>query len=680
MRNAGQLPRPATIIDNQLSVNKPSLRTWACVVSLFALNSILCHELFTVEYTQHMGSIEGAYISISRYALENPGGLRWFPLWYGGISYQNSYPPLLHLLVAVFAGTTGLSVALAYHAVTALMYCLGPVTLFWMGYRLSGSRATSFAASLLYSLFSPSVVLMPSVLEDLGTSLGPRRLQALVYWGEGPHVMAMTLLPVAIVALVAALKKPSPVRVYIAALALASVVLTNWLGGLALAAAVVAYLLSRYAGSLRMWAIAAGIGVLSYALASPWIPPSTLLTIRRNAQEVVGKYPVAWSQIVYLLVALAVLALTGFLLVKARARPVIQFSAFFFLLMASQALSGEWLGIYIFPQPERYHLEMEMAICLVAAFACEKIVGSNRGLRLAVLLVGLGLVAGQCHNYRDYAADLIQPADIESTVEYQVAGWLDKNLPGGRVFVPGSESFWLNAFADNPQLGGGFDQGISNPAIPMVTHGLLANENAGELGLTWLRAYGVDAIAVGGASSREFFKPYNDAEKFDGVLEEAWRGGDDVIYRVPRRSTSLAHVIEPADWVATEPENALDIEQVTAFVNALENPGLPAAKFSWKSRHEAEIAAELGRRQFIAVQVSYDPGWRAWINGEPRRILRDELGLMVIDARCEGACTVRLIYDGGAEMWLAKAASIGSVLGGFLWLWVDRRSRSASAT
>ena len=43
--------------------------------------------------------------------------------------------------------------------------------------------------------------------------------------------------------------------------------------------------------------------------------------------------------------------------------------------------------------------------------------------------------------------------------------------------------------------------------------------------------------------------------------------------------------------------------------------------------------AELGRRQFIAVQVSYDPGWRAWINGEPRRILRDGLGLMVIDAR-----------------------------------------------
>ena len=648
-------------------------------MSLFALNAILCHELFTIEYTQHMGSIEGAYISISRYAMENPGDLTWFPLWYGGIPYQNSYPPLLHLLVAAFAGVAGVSAALAYHAVTAVMYCLGPVTLFWMSYRLSGARAASFVASLLYSLFSPSTILMPSVLEDLGTSLGPRRLQALVYWGEGPHVTAMTLLPVAIVALSAALKKPSPVRVYVAAIALASVVLTNWLGGLALAAAVVAYLLSRYTASLRMWAMALGIGTLSYALASPWIPPSTLLAIRRNAQVVVGTYPVNWSQIVYLAVALAALAILALLLRKAEARPVVQFSAFFFLLMASQALSGEWLDVYIFPQPERYNLEMEMAICLVAAFACEKIVvGSSRRLRLAVLFVAFCLVVAQWRNYRDYSTKLIQPIDIRATIEYKVANWLDKNLPGRRVFVPGSESFWLNAFSDNPQLGGGFDQGISNPAVPMVTHGLLANEGAGELGTAWLRAYGVDAIAVGGANSRESFKPYNDPKKFDGVLEELWRDNDDVIYGVPRRSTSLAHVIEPADRVAEEPENALDVESITAFVNALENPELPAAEFRWKSPHEAEITAELRPYQFIAVQVSHDPGWRAWVNGEPRRILRDELGLMAIDVRCEGLCTVTLVYDGGPEMWLAKAAGIGSILGGFLWLWADRRSKSAA--
>ena len=189
---------------------------------------------------------------------------------------------------------------------------------------------------------------------------------------------------------------------------------------------------------------------------------------------------------------------------------------------------------------------------------------------------------------------------------------------------------------------------------------------------------GLTRFAVGGANSREFFKPYNDPEKFDGVLEEFWRRGDDVIYRVPRRSTSLAHVIEPADRVAKEPEDALDVEPITAFVKALENRELPAAKFRWKSPYEAEITATLRLPQFIAVQVSHHPGWRAWVNGETRRVLRDELGLMAIDARCEGPCTVRLVYDGGPEMWLAKAASAGSLVGGFFWFWVNRRAKSAS--
>ena len=171
--------------------------------------------------------------------------------------------------------------------------------------------------------------------------------------------------------------------------ALASVVLTNWLGGLALAAAVVAYLLSRYAGSLRMWAIALGIGCLSYALASPWIPPSTLLAIHRNAQVVVGTYPFTGSQFGYLAVALGALVVLALLLRRVEAHPVVRFSAFFFLLMAAHALSGEWLDVYIFPQPERYHLEMEMAICLVAAFACERIVGFSRGPRLVALVAGV---------------------------------------------------------------------------------------------------------------------------------------------------------------------------------------------------------------------------------------------------------------------------------------------------
>ena len=70
---------------------------------LLLLNLYIARELFITEYLAQMGSIEGAYIAIARYASQNRGDLSWFPLWYAGIPYQNTYPPLLHLIVAAWA-------------------------------------------------------------------------------------------------------------------------------------------------------------------------------------------------------------------------------------------------------------------------------------------------------------------------------------------------------------------------------------------------------------------------------------------------------------------------------------------------------------------------------------------------------------------------------------------------
>ena len=92
---------------------------------LLLLNAFLTRRLFVTEYLDQMGSIEGAYIGLSRYWIENWRDLSWFPLWYGGIPFQNTYPPLLHAVVALVAAASRLSPALAYHVVTALSYSLG---------------------------------------------------------------------------------------------------------------------------------------------------------------------------------------------------------------------------------------------------------------------------------------------------------------------------------------------------------------------------------------------------------------------------------------------------------------------------------------------------------------------------------------------------------------------------
>ena len=173
---------------------------------LFLVNAYVCRELFGLEYQLFRESGEAAYIGISRYIPDEGGDLSWWPLWYGGIPFENTYPPLLHAIVAAVAGLFEVSTARSHHAVTALFYCLGPVTLYYLAARLSGSAAWSVAAGLFYSLISPSALLMPFVSRELGSLWGARRLQALVYSGVGPHLTALAFVPRAVLLLVLGLE------------------------------------------------------------------------------------------------------------------------------------------------------------------------------------------------------------------------------------------------------------------------------------------------------------------------------------------------------------------------------------------------------------------------------------------------------------------------------------------
>jgi len=649
---------------------------------LLALNLFICFRLFHTEYLAHMNSIEGAYIGISRYILEHPRDLTWFPLWYGGIPFQNAYPPLLHALVAAAAWLLRISPALAHHLVGGAFYCLGPVALMFLAYALSGNLKLSMAASLLYSLISASAFLMPSIRADAGL-WNARRLEALVVYGDGPHVAALTLLLFAILALHLALRRMAPLPGIIAGILLASVALTNWVGTFSLAIAVISYLLARWGAQAktpalhRILGFSALIGVLAYGLAAPWIPPSTIADIQRNAQFTVGYYPLGLRQLEY--AGLLVVAGAGvwWVLARYRASLGVRFGSWFLLLTAALALPAEWLHVYLMPQADRYHIEMEIAVCLFLAFVVGPLLIRAAGryqtwLALALLIGG----ALQTWNYRRYARAIIRPIDIHQTVEYQASRWLEANLPDRRVVATGSIQFWLNAFSDSPQIGGGFGQGIGNPEIPVMQYGIPYTEKDGAATAMWFRLLGAKAVIVSGPGTRDSYPGvWHDPGKFRGVLPELWRNGADVIYGVPERTESLAHVILPGDAVAKAPINVLKVELVRPLDAALEDPSLPGAGFVWKNQHEAAISASLQPRQVVFVQVSYHPGWRATANGQPRPIRRDGLGFMIIEPRCSGPCDIRLVYDGGLEMRIAKlaqSASILAVLGWLLW-WAWRR-------
>jgi hypothetical protein len=238
------------------------------------------------------------------------------------------------------------------------------------------------------------------------------------------------------------------------------------------------------------------------------------------------------------------------------------------------------------------------------------------------------------------------------------------------VYAPGSIAFWFNAFTDVAQLSGGFDQGDIQRVMPAVRYQILSGADAA-VARDWLRIYGCDAVIVSGPASQEQFKPYAYPRKFDGVLPLLWRESDVAIYAVPRRSRALAHVVHRTDLAPRFPPDASRLAELQPFLAALDDPDLPPATFHWLGTRQARIAADLQPGYLIAVQVAYHSGWSARVNGQPRRVWGDPLGLTIVEPRCDGPCVVDLAYDGGMEMTFLRVLSLlcgaGGLAAGVFW-------------
>jgi hypothetical protein len=347
----------------------------------------------------------------------------------------------------------------------------------------------------------------------------------------------------------------------------------------------------------------------------------------------------------------------------------VRFAVLFLYGTAFVTLAAYWFRKSLVPQPERYHLEMDMAFWLAAALVVPRLPRPALLLALIVAVCAPVLV----RQYKT-ARELERPIDIRATAEYEIAMWLGTHLADQRVFAPGTIGFWMNAFSDTPMLTGGFDNGMRNTFLQDVNYQIYAGDRQ-QVMLDWLNAYGCGAIVGGAPQSREIYHPYAHPEKFAG-MEEIWRDGPEVIYSVPRQKRSLAHAVRSADLPAARPP-AYDTALLQPYLEALADPAAPEASFRWLGPDRAEIAADLGPDHLLSVQVAYDRGWRARVNGEPRRTWEDKLGQMVVEPRCSGTCTVDLSYDGGAEMPAAVWVSHLTLVGGLIWI-LAWRGRSGS--
>lgn len=609
----------------------------------------------------------GSFFAITRYILRYFPHLNWFPWVFNGVPFENSYTPMLHLIDAAFAWITGASPARSFNFVTAFFYAIGPAALFYFAWRVSGVLKPSFFAALLYSLFSP-VVIFDFYRRGMGV-WDSWRLPVLIYWGEGPHIAVLALVPLALLLFYRAVTTRKYPWCVAAGASFGILVITNSFAmvDLAIGCASLILVLPRK-DIVRATLLTLAISAAAYLWISPFLTPTELGTIRYESQFVDGDF-----RFIKLLPAQCIV-LAGFAAVwlatirmrNTFLRFCLLFGFVFYAIVALDAVAN----MPALPQPHRYSVEMEMALSLAAVFALAPFAARlTPGLHVIGMLLILGAGVHQLQHFHRQARALTQPLDVTQTIDYKAAQFLDRNFTGLKAFISGETGTWLNAFTDIPQLNSGHEPFNPNPVLDAVIYAIYSDQNAGDRGaaisITWLKAFGCHTIHI--APSRIYGQIFTHPHKFDGVLPLVWQEGNAAIYTVPQRSNSLAHVTPANAIVADAPINGLDIHEAAGYVAALDDPSLPDAPLTWINPGEAHVETILHPGQVISVQSTYDKGWLATANGRPAPVTRDGLGLSVIHADCDGPCSVDFLFDGGLERKVCRALSwivtIGALLG-----------------
>jgi hypothetical protein len=640
-----------------------------CIAVLFLVNFYFAKKLFFVDFTNNMQTNAGSFMALARFIMERWPHLGWFPWWFSGEPFENSYTPLLHLADAAFAWLTGGSPARAYNFVTGGFYVLGPVFLFLFAWRITRYLETSFLAALLYSLYSPSIVL-PYFHAEAGL-WDPFRLRVLLIYGEGPHITALGLLPIALLFVYLALHTRKYFWCAAASGAMAAVTLVNAFGAVDLAFGCACLILALSRRDMaKAGLLAAGMIAGAYLLACPFLTPRLLHTMVSDAQTVGGHFESSglFSTWALILPGFVILCFTVRLIEDYFLRFALLFTFLFFAIVALFTLAGR----AALPQPHRYNLELEMAFSLAAVFALRKLVMQFPLPVKALGVVLIALAAGhQVLSYHRYARAITQKLDVTGTIEYKEAKWIGANLGDLRVFASAQTGTWLNVFVDTPQMHSGHDPFNPNYAVEEgVAYFIYSSTKAiphdGETSVLWLKAFGCHAITVPGPKSRLGTKPFQNPGKFAGILPVLWHEEDDTIYAVPERTRSLAHVVPESAIVNRPPYNGVDIEEVTRYVAALDGPSLPADEMTWPDPEHGHIDTNVHPGQVLSIQSTYDPGWIAIANGKPARVSRDGLGLSVVHASCDGACSVDFVYDGGFERHFVRGLWWATVFAGLL--------------
>ncbi len=612
---------------------------------IFLGAAMLVRPLFNSKYLSVWASIESTFIADARFLrLHWPHPL-WQPLWYGGTRFDYVYPPLLRY------GTALLSFIYvpvkAYHVFIGTMFSLGIVAVYFMVRAMGMSRLQAWFSATAAALVSPSFIFITDVRRD-SPHFMPQRLNALVRYGEGPHISSLSLLPFALGFAFLGLRRGRTGSLVLAGIFSALVSLTNFYGATALAIfyPILAWSVWITYREERLWLRVLAIPVLAYALASFWLTPAYLKITLYNMRYV--SQP--GNEYSYVL-AIVTILLFGFLSYRlASHKPHLVFTVFVIggvVFMGLNVLGHYYFNFRVLGEPGRLIPELDLAIILAGIEGLRRLWKNPSYLaRGFVIIVALATATTQRHFVRHAWEAYPKEPDYTQRVEYQMSDWVSRYRPDARTMVTGSTRFWWDAWHDNAEVGGGSDQGLENPNPGIAMWEIILGRRDPELSVPWLKALGADVLIVNDKHSQDEYRDINDPDRFRDllpVLYDDHRG--DVIYDVPRRYRSLARVLDKAGLDRLKPiDKVAYIDELRAYSTFVETgPDVPTTTH-WDGTDAISVHAPVQAGQSILVQVTYDPAWRAYAGDTELPVRADAMDFMAVDAP-PGTQDIRLVFE-----------------------------------
>jgi hypothetical protein len=645
-------------------------RPWTWIADsllLYAFATALLNPLYRADYLSAWNSIEATFISDARFLRDHWPHPGWQPNWYGGTRFDYIYPPALRYGTAALSLFRHTSTARSYHLYIALFYAIGIAGVYLFVRTGSRSRWTAFWTAVASALVSPCFLFFRDFrLDYKGVYYMPLRLGVLIRYGEGPHMSAFALLPLALAAAWLGLRRGHPGRLAAAAIVSALLVANNFYGATALAMFFPILVWSVWLGERDawIWARAAAVGILAWGLCAFWLTPSYLRVTLDNMRWVSSPGH-AWSAVLLGMVAAIYVGLSWRWV---RGRPERSWPCFVLGCLAIFSLNvvgNIWYDFRVIGEPGRLIPELDLIILTSLALLFAWIFGRGGWARATAIVLAVACLIPAAGYLRRAWKVLPPRARHEGRIEYQITTWLHDHIPNVRALATGSVRFWYNAWHDLPQIGGGSEQGLLNRFVQDAYISATADDDPPQKGILWMQAMGVGAIIVHDKTSQEIYHDWASPRKFEGLLEKYLdNGAGDRIYRVPLRYAEPARVVDAA---ALRAIGVVDSYKLAAYVDAVERG--PDSPVQWQAlgTDAMRVHARLAPGQALVVQQSYDPAWKAYDGARLVPMSQDPIGFQLLDPgpgdhdlllRFETPLENRL---GAAAFWLSAMAIAGLV-------------------